>query len=99
VSELVILLAADTDIQSAFSFYEGVQPGRGKVFLQHLEGALGQLRRFPDSGPVVHARYRRLLVPSFPFGVFYIVEGSRIIVVGVMSLHREPESIRQRFLT
>ena len=45
---------------------------------------------------MIHGRYRRLLVPSFPFGVFYTVEGSRIIVAGVLSLHREPESIRQR---
>ena len=39
MSELVLLLSADLDIQEAFAYYEDYQTDRGAVFLQHLDMA------------------------------------------------------------
>lgn len=66
---LVFLLAADTDIQKAFELYEGFQEGQSALFIRRLDAAFKQLRAF-QSGQLVHGRYRRLLVPQFPFGIF-----------------------------
>jgi len=96
VSELVFLFSADADIQSGYEFYEAVQAGRGEVFMRHLEVAFGRLRVFPEIAPVFHGAYRRLLVRGFPYGIFYALEGGRIIVSGVMDLRQNPETIRQR---
>ncbi len=96
MSELVFLFSADADIQTAFEFYEAFQVGRGEVFMRHLDVAFGQLRTFPEIAPVFHESYRRLLVHGFPCGIFYTVEGRRIIVSGVMDLRQDPEIIRRR---
>jgi hypothetical protein len=40
--------------------------------------------------------YRRLLVHGFPYGIFYTIEGHRIIISGVMDLRQDPSKIRQR---
>ena len=80
MAELVFLLSADIDIQQAYEFYEECQAGRGAVFMRHLDAAIGALRTFPEIGPFFHGRYRRLLVPRFPYGIFYTVEASRIVV-------------------
>ena len=96
MKELVLLLVADIDIQRAYEFYEGYQEGRGAVFLRQLEAAFGQLRTFPESGPLVHRHYRRLLVPQFPWGVFYSVEGRGVIVAGVMDTRQDPATIVRR---
>ncbi len=96
MSELVFLFSADADIQGAYEFCEAVQAGRGEVFMRHLDVAFGQLRTFPEMAPVFHESYRRLLVPGFPYGIFYSLEGSRIIVSGVMDLRQDPEAIRRR---
>jgi toxin ParE1/3/4 len=80
VSELVFLYSADADIQIAHEFYEAYQAGRGEIFLRHLDMAFGQLRRFPESGPTFQEPYRRLLIRQFPYGIFYALEGNRIIV-------------------
>ena len=90
MSELVFLLSADTDIQSAFEFYERYQEGLGEVFMRHLDLALGHLCANPALAPVFHGTYRRLLVHGFPFGVFYTIEGRRIIIAGVMDLRQAP---------
>ena len=64
--------------------------------MRHLDLAFGRLRAFPEIAPVFHEPYRRLLVHGFPYGIFYTIEGKRIIVSGVMDLRQDPNSIRQR---
>jgi plasmid stabilization system protein ParE len=93
VSELVFLFSADADIQTAFEFYEAIQAGRGEIFLRHLDVAFGQLRSFPEIAPVFHESHRRLLVHGFPYGIFYTIEGRRLIVSGVMDLRQDPDVI------
>ncbi len=96
MSELVFLLSADLDIQRAYDFYEQWQEGRGAIFLRHLDASFGQLRSFPESGPIVDRSYRRLLVPGFPYGTFYSIEPRGIIVSGVMDIRQDPEVIRRQ---
>lgn len=97
MSEVILLLSADLDVQEAFEYYEDYQEGRGAVFLRNLEAAFDQLRRFPESGPSFHRSYRRLLVPHFPFGVFYTVESRGVVITGVIDTRRDPEAILRRF--
>ena len=96
MNDLVFLLSADSDIQTAYEFYEAVQSGRGEVFMRHLDVGLGQLRAFPEAAPVFHNSYRRLLVHGFPYGIFYSLEGRRIIVAAVMDLRQDPKQIYRR---
>ena len=94
--ELVFLRSADLDIERAFDFYEGCQCGRGEIVMRHLDATFGQLPSDPESAPVFHAPHRRLLVSGFPYGVFYALEGGRVIVSGVMDLRRDPAWIRRK---
>ena len=96
MSEFVFLFAAEADIQTAYEFYEAYQEGRGEIFMRHLDAALGRLRAFPEMAAPFHETHRRLLVPGFPYGVFYSIEGRRIIVAGVMDLRQDPEATRRR---
>ncbi len=66
--------------------------GYGDLFIRHLDAAFTHLRAFPESAPLFHGSYRRLLVPRFPYGIFYTIE-SRIIVAAVMYLRQDPERI------
>lgn len=91
--DLVLLLAAEIDVQEAFEYY---QEGRGAVFLRHLRSAFEQLRRFPESRPRFHRSYRRLLVPQFPYGILYTVEARGVIVTGVADTRQDPEAIPRR---
>ena len=96
VPELVVLFSADSDIQAAFAASESLQPGRGELLLRHLDMVFGQLLRFPEMAPVFHGTYRKMLVPGFPYGVFYSIEGRRVIVSGVMNLRQDPSTLNRR---
>ena len=63
--DLILLLQADQDIQTAFNWYEEFQAGRGEVFMRRLDAALTLLRRHPEMAPAYGGRYRRMLVRDF----------------------------------
>ena len=96
MTELILLLQADLDIQSAFARYEDVQTGRGEVLMRQLDGALTLLRRHPEIAPVYSGPYRRMLIRDFPYGIFYQVQPSRIIVAAIMDLRQDPDTIRRK---
>ena len=75
---------------------ENCQSGRGELLLKSLNAGFAQLSVFPEIAPRVHNPYRRLLVSGFPYGIFYVVEGRRVIVVGVLGFRRDPKAIHQR---
>lgn len=64
--------------------------------MRQLDVALGYTRAHPEIAPYFHRTYRRLLIGGFPFGIFYSIEGGRIIVTAVMDLRQNPEMIRRR---
>jgi plasmid stabilization system protein ParE len=96
--ELILLQQADVDIQAAFDRYEHYQEGRGEVFMRHLDVAFTLLRQNPEMGPPYADSYRRLLVRDFPYGIFYSVQPSRLVVAAVIDLRQDPETIRRKVL-
>ena len=96
MTDLILLLQADQDIQTAFNRYEEFQAGRGEVFMRHLDAALTLLRQHPEIAPVYGGRYRRMLIPDFPYGIFYEVQPKRIVVGAIMDLRQDPETIQQK---
>ena len=56
-------------------------------------------------GRLYRGRYRRLLIPRYPFGVFYVVESYRIVIHAVPDLRpfgsrgrRVEKNIKSRYL-
>ena len=94
--DLIILPAADRDLQDAYDRVAHRGPGSGRAFLDALELHLEQLRRFPLMGPVYGGPYRRLLIRRFRLGIFYAVEPGRLVVHAVLDLRQDPETIRRR---
>ena len=95
--EVVLLLSAERDLQEAYNWVEEHRRGREQFFLQDVELRLEHLKRFPLIGPLYRGRYRRLLIPRYPFGIFYVVESNRIVIHAVPDLRQDPEKIRERF--
>jgi toxin ParE1/3/4 len=96
--ELILLLQADLDIQAAFERYEGFQEGRGAVFLRHLDAAFTLLRQHPEIAPAYAGSYRRMLLREFPYGIFYDLQPTRIVVAAIMDLRQDPQAIRRKLL-
>jgi plasmid stabilization system protein ParE len=94
--DLILLLQADRDIQSAFERYENYQIGRGEVFIRQLDVAFALLRHHPEIAPVYTGPYRRMLIRDFPYGIFYQCQPKRLIVAAIMDLRQDPRTIRKK---
>jgi hypothetical protein len=94
--ELILLARAEAEVLETQARLEDVAIGLGERFNTRVEEALEQLIEFPQIGSIYFAPYRRLLVRDFPFGVFYAIDGRRIIVHTVLDLRQSPEAIARK---
>lgn len=87
---------AQDEFISAAQFYEHETEGLGREFIATVQRAYERLSESPASGAPFGRKLRRLLVPTFPYGLLYRVEPERIYIIAVTHLHRRPGYWRSR---
>jgi plasmid stabilization system protein ParE len=85
---VIILPEAERDLAEAKKWYEG--KGFGDEFRQSIENALDRISRAPELHAVIFKGVRRCFVQRFPYGIFYLAEDSRVVVVAVTHSRRNP---------
>ena len=93
---LIIRRGAEHDMAEAGLWYETRRPGTALHFIRCVDAAMSLITRHPEAGPMQFAPFRRVLVPRFPFGVFYTVNSGKVIVHGVFHSWQDPEKIRRK---
>ena len=87
---------ASTDVEDAHGWYEARRPGLGDEFEAALDRALRLIREMPEIGPVVHRQLRRVMVPRFPYCLYYEFDDARIEVRACLHQRRDPGVLRGR---
>ncbi len=80
----------------AAAWYEDQRRGLGNRFLDEVVSAFSAISEAPRMFPSVHRNTRRALIRRFPFGVYYRIEGTEIVVVAVMHASRDPRRWKSR---
>jgi plasmid stabilization system protein ParE len=93
---IVIRSNAEQDIRNGCQWYARQGVGLELRFLEALDEALRQVAAFPESVPQVDAVHRRVLLRTFPYGVYYQLHQERIVVKAILHLAREPATIEER---
>jgi toxin ParE1/3/4 len=93
---LVVRRPAKADVRSAAGQYELRRRGLGREFVAEVDAALNRVGENPFQYQVLHREVRRAVVHRFPYGVFYRIEASNIVVFCVSHLHRDPASWKAR---
>ena len=81
------------DLDEAFHWYEGQRPGLGAEFALEIDNLLTVLQRFPNARTIAFWDLRRALVPRFPFGLYYLVEEQRVVIIGLLHLKRDVQKV------
>jgi plasmid stabilization system protein ParE len=87
---------AEEEAQRAAKWYEERSQGLGAAFLELVEQILTEISENPFRFPVVYGDIRRALLKRFPYGVFFRIRPSRIRVIAIMHLSRNPERWQKR---
>ncbi len=88
-------LAAE-DVQGVVSWYEERQSGLGARFVSSLDIAVGLIAEHPRSCPIAYRGLRRVLLPGFPYALFYQLEPAAVVVLACLHQSRGPRVTRKR---
>jgi hypothetical protein len=93
--QIVVRAEAAADAMEASHWYAQRAEGLGIRFLEHLDQVLISVRDAPLSFPLHQPNIHRARIPNFPYGIFFAFDESRIHVLAIMSLVRDPRLIRR----
>lgn len=93
---LVVRPDAERDVAEAVQWYDDQGSHLGDRFLDDLRKVLSRIRSMPRQFPAVGEAHRALL-QTFPYGVYFlIVDSGLVVVVGVLHQRRNPSVWRRR---
>jgi len=87
---VILRQRAQSDLRSAFHWYESQRQGLGEDFLAAVQQRLEGIGAFPDANRAVHRGIRRAIVSRFPYLIFYVPKVERIDVLAVLHHARNP---------
>jgi plasmid stabilization system protein ParE len=87
---------AEVELHQAIEWYEAREPGLGLDFAAQVYASVQRALAFPLAWQEMGGDIRRALVHRFPYGVLYVPERDRVLIIAVMHLHRQPDYWRGR---
>src|SRR6267154_550008 len=96
--EYVLEFTAATreDIREIVWWYRNEQEGLEERFLLSLKASTDSLLKNPQIYQINFQSIRSLLLKRFPYRLYYFIENSSIVVLGVIHTKRNPKLIRKR---
>ena len=91
---LRFLPEVEDDGVAAYTWYEKNVPGLGDEFLRTFYTATEKLVENPFLYPTLHTKFRRRLLPRFPYAMYYSIDGNQIIVLGLFHCARDPHGVQ-----
>lgn len=81
---------ADQDLAGAATWYEEQRVGLGAEFLDEVLAACETISQNPLLYPEVYGNVRRMLMPRFPFGIYFRINNDHVVVFAIMHASRDP---------
>ena len=94
--EIIVQPAAEAEITEAFRWYEDKSEGLGSEFMRALDATLSAIQRSPTGYAVIHKQVRRAVLRRFPYGIFYLSESDKVIVIACFHASRDPKQWQDR---
>lgn len=67
-----------------------------KRFLDTMGNTLDKLSRLGDSFAVVYKNTRKVLLPKFPYAIYYVIDNNALIVFAILHTSRNPITWQQK---
>lgn len=94
--KLIIRTEAEAELLEAVKWYEDKALGLGANLLLNVEATLESISRIPEAYTPTYKSTRRALVRKYPFGIHYIIDKEKIIVLAIFHENRNPKELKKR---
>lgn len=88
IYELVVRGRAKADIRRAAKWYEKQRKGLGVAFVAEVDKAIAGIEANPEQFRFIYQDIRHAITHRFPYGVFYRIKKTTIVVSAVIHLQR-----------
>ena len=90
--------SAEQELDEAYNWSENNRQGRGKKLLAHVTKSVKSICGSPLIGRVITTRIRRVVVPKFPYAIYYSYESAENLVVIHCVFHtsQDPAKLKDR---
>lgn len=95
-TQLIVSREARADILEAVAWLHDISPRLPARFGNELERIYSSILGHPQMYPIVYKNFRRALLHRFPYSVFYLVDSSILLIVGVVHQSRAEETWKRR---
>jgi plasmid stabilization system protein ParE len=93
---VVWLPEADAELTDALARYSGIRPELGQRFAEAIADTVERIADAPLHYAVVGKGLRRAGVHRFPYGLFFLAEANRIVVIACFHGRRNPKHWQSR---
>jgi toxin ParE1/3/4 len=93
---LVVRPETEADIAEAYDWYASRGAGLGADFLEAVGAALDDIQQSPQRFPRMHENVQRARLRRFPYGIFFLQDAQRIVVMACMHGRRDPRRLLER---
>ena len=81
---------ARAEFLAAVEYYEECQVGLGRRFRETVEVEVDAIAAMPFRFRMLHAPFRRCLVPKFPYAIIFSIEPKFILIIALAHAKRKP---------
>jgi len=81
---------ARAEFLAAVEYYEECQAGLGRCFRETVEAEVDAIAAMPFRFRMLHAPFRRCLVPKFPYAIVFSIEPKFILIIALAHAKRKP---------
>ena len=97
MTDVIVLGRAEAEVFGRYEWLHGESPERAGKFDDDMSEAIFMLAHHPE----IASRWRRSPLRCYRlhrwnFGLFYAIEGRRVVIVAAQDLRQDPESIQRR---
>ena len=96
MTPVVFIKEALFDVEEIVLWYEEQREGLSYDFELCLEVGIHEIQRNPDAFQKRYKSVKIRFIQRFPFGIHYIIEENKIIVLGVFHTSRSPKNWFER---
>jgi hypothetical protein len=83
IFEVIVRSFAEKDIRKSFDWYEFQRLNLGNEFLDEVSKGVSVIKSNPFVFQIRYKETRIGYINKFPFGIHYIVEKNKVIILGV----------------
>lgn len=88
---------AVTDTLDAYNYYKAIDPDLAERLENKLIQQINSIQKHPKSSPVAYKHFRRSLLNTFPYALFYTIEENHIRIFGLIHQRRHfPDILKER---